>query len=66
MLFNLLLLLCGYLMPGFKVINDFKSPETDSVLKDFLRLLCNIKVKVLSLSRSLYLLCYILLVYCLY
>lgn len=42
---NLIWLLCGYLMPRFKSINNFKSPETDSVFEDFFRLLRNVKVK---------------------
>ena len=41
---NLILLISGYFKPTWNIVNDFKSPETDSVFKDFGRLLCNIKV----------------------
>lgn len=52
---NLIWLFCGLLMPRFKSINDFKPPETESVLKDFFRSLCNFKVKLKPMNRLSYL-----------
>ena len=53
-------------MPRFKSINDFRSPQTDRVLKDFFRLLRNLKVINIKINRLWYLACYIYLVYYLY